>query len=157
MENTAEAFDQEDALREALENFAALLDDADFIAELELMGIGRLQFLRRRQMLTELRGLYMALWRLALASSFPEDAERMFGFFLRRYRETHPDRISAQIVLRAREYWGMIEPRGDTDFREVARHLTSFLIQDDKQARSMNLKLVLHIRKAYRLIFDRLI
>ena len=59
----------------ALDNFAALLDDADFTAELELVGVGRFQFLRRRQMCLELRGLYMALWRLALSRSFPNDAD----------------------------------------------------------------------------------
>ena len=74
MQNLAEVFDDESAVSEALENFAALLDDADFTAELELMGIGRMQFMRRRQMLVEWRGLYTALWRLALASSFPQDA-----------------------------------------------------------------------------------
>lgn len=157
MQNTAEAFDSESAAREALENFAALLEDADFTSELELMGIGRMQFLRRRQMLVEWRGLYMALWRLALASSFPQDAEEMFETFLRSYHAAHPDKISTRIMERAKEYWGMLQPKGDADFSDLARHLGSFSSQDEKQARSMNLRLVLHIRKAYKIIFDRLI
>lgn len=157
MQNTAEAFDSESAAREALENFSALLEDADFTSELELMGIGRMQFLRRRQMLVEWRGLYMALWRLALASSFPQDAEDMFEAFLRDYHAAHPDKISTRIMERAKEYWGMLQPKGDADFSDLARHLGSFSSQDEKQARSMNLRLVLHIRKAYKIIFDRLI
>ena len=60
-----------EAARAALENFKALLADADFTLELELLGIKRMQFMRRRQMQSELMGLYMALWRLALARSFP--------------------------------------------------------------------------------------
>lgn len=51
----------------------------------------------------------------------------------------------------------MLEPRGDADFSEIARHLCSFSIQDPSQAKSINLKLVLHIRKIYKLVFDRLI
>lgn len=81
MQNVAEVFDDKSVVQEALENFAALLEDADFTAELELMGIGRMQFMRRRQMLVEWRGLYMALWRLALSSSFPQDAEHIFATF----------------------------------------------------------------------------
>ena len=157
MQNLAEVFDDESAVSEALENFAALLDDADFTAELELMGIGRMQFMRRRQMLVEWRGLYMALWRLALASSFPRDAERMFATFLRSYHAAHPDKLGSRIMERAQEYWGMLQPKGDADFSDVARHLGSFSVQDEKQARSLTLRLVLHIRRAYKIIFDRLI
>ena len=157
MQNLAEVFDDESAVSEALENFAALLDDADFTAELELMGIGRMQFMRRRQMLVEWRGLYMALWRLALASSFPQAAERMFATFLRSYHAAHPDKLGSRIMERAQEYWGMLQPKGDADFSDVARHLGSFSVQDEKQARSLTLRLVLHIRRAYKIIFDRLI
>lgn len=157
MQNLAEVFDDESAVSEALENFAALLDDADFTAELELMGIGRMQFMRRRQMLVEWRGLYMALCRLALASSFPQDAERMFATFLRSYHAAHPDKLGSRIMERAQEYWGMLQPKGDADFSDVARHLGSFSVQDEKQARSLTLRLVLHIRRAYKIIFDRLI
>ena len=145
------------APRQALDNFAALFADADFTVELDYLGIGRMQFLRCRQMLLELRGLYMALWRLALARSFPQDAGQMFDTFLLEHKAAHKDRISAQVLVRAREYWGMLEPMGDKDFSEVARHLTSFFARTDQGNKSVNLKLVLHIRKAYKFIFDRLI
>lgn len=157
MLNTAEKFDDESTALEALENFQVLLDGADFTAELELLGIGRLQFLIRRRMLTELRGLYTALWRLALASSFPVDAQLMFTAFLRQYGAAHPDKQTQLMLERAGEYWGMLQPKGDTDFSNVARHLCSFFTQDEKQARSMTLRMVLNIRRAYTIIFDRLI
>ncbi|WP_291440264.1 hypothetical protein [Desulfovibrio sp.] len=143
--------------RQALDNFAALFEDADFTVELDYLGVGRMQFLRRRQMLLELRGLYVALWRLALARSFPQDAGQMFDTFLQEYKAGHKDRTNAQVLVRAREYWGMLEPMGDGDFSEVARHLTSFFARTDQGDKSVNLKLVLHIRKVYQLIFDRLI
>lgn len=148
---------QTEAARAALENFKALLADADFTLELELLGVKRMQFMRRRQMLTELMGLYMALWRLALARSFPFDAQSMFVLFQQEYTKAHKDKHSHRIVQRANEYWAMLEPTGDADFSEVARHLCSFSTQDPSQAKSINLKLVLHIRKIYKLVFDRLI
>ena len=146
-----------EAVRAALDNFKALLADADFTLELELLGVRRMQFMRRGQMQAELMGLYIALWRLALARSFPADADSMFEAFQNEYAQEHKDKRSAHILRRAREYWAMLEPRGDSDFSEVARHLCSFSTQDPHQARSINLKLVLHIRKIYKLVFDRLI
>lgn len=88
---------------------------------------------------------------------FPQDAGQMFDTFLQEYKAGHKDRTSAQVLVRAREYWGMLEPMGDGDFSEVARHLTSFFARTDQGDKSVNLKLVLHIRKVYQLIFDRLI
>lgn len=141
----------------ALDKFAALLADADYVQELEILKVGRMHFLRRRQMITELTGLYMALWRLALGRSFPQDADRMFEMFLERYGRENPGRRSAHVLERAREYWSMLAPQGDADFSPVARHLTSFSTRDAAHAKSMDLKLVLHIRKFYNLIFERLI
>ena len=81
----------------------------------------------------------------------------MFELFQQEYVRAHKDKHSSHIVQRANEYWAMLEPRGDGDFSEVARHLCSFSTQDPGQAKSINLKLVLHIRKIYKLVFDRLI
>lgn len=157
MNNVAESIDSEALIQEALDNFAALIDGLDFSVELEIMGIGRLQFLRRKRMLVELCGLYIALWRLALGRSFPNDADRMFKKFLENYAQSHPSKIGAHTAQRALEYWGMLEPTGDADFHGVARHLTSFIVLENQDPRAIILKLALHIRKAYRFIFERLI
>lgn len=157
MQNLAEVIDEQEIIEEALANFAALIDDLDFSAEFELMGIGRLQFMRRKQMQSELRGLYAALWRLALSHSFPQDADMMFTVFLRRYGHGHAGKAASQVLERATQYWGMLEPAGDSDFSNVARHLASFLEREEKDQRPLILKLALQIRSAYRFIFERLI
>lgn len=157
MRNAAEVYDEDDLIQEALANFAALLEGFDFAEELELLGIGRLQFLRRRQMAIELRGLFIALWRLALARSFPDNADEMLASFLNQYVAVRPDKIARQTAERAVQYWGMLEPAGDADFQNVARHLTSFVVTDQGDNRALTLKMALHIRKAYCFIFDRLI
>ena len=153
----AEILDERDVIEEALANFSVLIDDLDFEAELELMGIGRLHFLRRRQMQIELKGLYMALWHLALSRSFPQDADAMFASFLNRYAAAHPGKPGEPIVKRAAEYSGMLAPYGDADFNDVAGHLLSFLESPEKDTRALKLRLALHIRSAYRFIFERLI
>ena len=157
MQNLAEELDEQALIREALANFAALLDDLDFAQEFDLLGIGRFQFMRRRQMQVELRGLSIALWRLALASSFPHDADLMFETFLRNYGHVHSGKATQQILERAREYWGMIQPSGTSDFSSIARHLVSFLDREAENQKPLILKLALHIRGNYRFIFDRLI
>lgn len=157
MQNLAEIIDEQEIIEEALANFAALIDDFSYDLELEMLGIGRFQFLRRKQMLIELRGLYIALWRLALGRSFPHAADNMFTIFLRRYERNHGGKIASRVVERASQYWGMLEPAGDSDFSEVSRHLASFTEREDKEQTPLVLKLALQIRAAYRFIFDRLI
>lgn len=153
----AETLDARALIEEALANFAVLSDDADYDGVMDMLGLGKFQFLRRKQMRTELGGLRIALWRLALSRSFPNDADNMFDEFLRRYAASHPDKRGQTTIERAREYWGMLQPGGDSDFNAVARHLTSFLDLDSNIERGITLKLALHIRNDYRFIFDRLI
>ncbi len=157
MQNTAELFDEHSTVQEALDNFAVLIDDVDFADMLSLMGIGKFQFLLRKQMRGELKGLYMALWHLALARSFPDRADEMFNIFLERYLSAHGGKIGIQTVERAKQYRAMLLPSGDGNFIDVARHLASFLIKDQQDTRALTLKLALNIRNAYRFIFDRLI
>lgn len=157
MENTAEILNQDALVEEALANFMALIEDTDYDAIFSMMGIGRFQFLRRKQIKMEIAALRMALWRLALGRSFPDDADNMFTIFLERYKSCHPQRHGPMVAHRAREYWGMIQPKGDSDFNGVARHLASFLTSDEYNIHSLPLKLALYIRRDYRFIFDRLI
>ncbi|MDR1658848.1 MAG: hypothetical protein LBR94_00715 [Desulfovibrio sp.] len=157
MQSVAEDFEAESAEQLALKNFAALLADTDFATELELMNIGRMQFLLRRQMLVEWRGLYMALWRLALEKSFPRNADAMFAVFASRHRDSHPDKLSVASLRRAEEYWGMLAPVGEADFSPAARHLASFFSDSTHDLRSLSLRLALYIRKTYKNIFDRLL
>ena len=51
----------------------------------------------------------------------------------------------------------MMRVTKESDFTEVARHFCSFCQMTEKDTRSLQLKLVLIIRKAYTDIFRRLI
>lgn len=158
MPQAAGMYEEENGIVElALDNFAALLNDADFSAELSLLGIGRFQFLRRRQMLVELRGLYIALWRLALGRSFPRDADAMFAVFLHRFLMGNRDKIARMTAERSRQYWEMLIPQGDGDFSGVARHIVSFTQHEEKDQPALVLKLALDFRASYTNIFNKLI
>lgn len=157
MQAAIETVEHQNFVREALDNFEVLIDDLDYAAFYELMGIGRLQFLRHKQMHVELKSMHIALWRLALSHSFPEDAESMFSVFLQRYQRTHPGKLDSEIVGRAPGYWDMILPTGNSDFSGVARHLLSFSNTGNADMRALILKVALRINAAYNLIFDRLV
>ena len=147
----------EDFVQEALDNFMVLIDDLDYKAAYEILEIGPLHFLRRNHMFIELKGLHMALWRLALSRSFPNDAERMFPAFLRNYSLKHPGAKDSRIVERATEYWGMLTPASTGDFSILARHLLSFSPKRQGNDKARILKLALYLNNSYNLIFDRLI
>lgn len=149
--------DTSDYAREAIDNFLVVIDALDYNIYNEILGIGRFQFLRRRQMFVELKSLHIALWRLAISHSFPNDAEAMFATFLEKYTATHPGRVDRQIATRAIQYWGMIAPAGDSDFSSVSRHLISFFPPREKDLKAITLKLALRLHVSYRYIFDRLI
>ena len=146
---------------EVLDNFAALLGSFDFTPEIDAMGIGRMQFLRRKRALQDLRALFIALWRLALRKSFPDDGDVIFETFLGRYQQ-NPARDSARkdaaaMVDKVRAYVDMLDHKGDADFSEAAHHLVSLLSLGDAEAKALRLRLALHIRSTYKLIFDKLI
>ncbi|MDE5832516.1 MAG: hypothetical protein K2H64_05960 [Desulfovibrio sp.] len=156
MNNVAEIYDKGPFVKAAKENFAAILDNADYATVMEYMGIGRFQFLLRKQMIAELGGLYTALWRLALGRSLPNEADEMFADFLAEYERTHSGKYGALVAERAAQYWEMMGPEGDSDFRNVAQHLISFVVKDQRDSKALTLKLALHIRAMHRTIFERL-
>lgn len=145
------------AVQEALDNFPVLLLDLDAGQALHILGIGRLHFRRRARLLAEWRGLCMALWRLALQRSFPDDADDMFRRFREDFGQSHGDRTSALALERAPAYWQVLAPWGDADFRPVSRALAAVFFEDEVRVQAMGLRLMLHVRRTYQSIFDRLI
>lgn len=144
--------------RQARENFRALLNDMAFFEEMAILGLGRFQFSRRRRMAAEFRGVYMAVWRLALGSSFPEQADAIFAAFCQEYLRRSRDGHAEDVVRKAEEYWNMLRDAPAKDFRSLAEHLAGLATRRDEERRqAVILKLALHIRAMYRLIFDRLI
>ena len=109
-------------------------------------------------MVAEFRSVYMAVWRLALDSSFPGEADAIFTSFCQEYLRRSRDRLAQDIVRKAEEYWHMLRDASAKDFRSLAEQLANLSARCDEEHRqAVTLKLALHIRTVYRLIFDRLI
>jgi hypothetical protein len=143
---------------EVIANFQALIESWDFSVTLRQLGIGAIQIMRRKQMLLEFKGLFAGLWRLALTRSFPQDGRHIFeGYLEACLSNPKSGKKARHFVERARQYAEMISLRGDTNFSEVSRHLTSFLHLPESIRKSATLKLALDIRQMYNCIFERMI
>ena len=144
-------------LEEVLANFDALLGDVDFARELHLLNIKRLDFMRRKAMLLELRGLYMGLWYLALCRSFPDTAEDIFAAYLVRHAERHRGKKAEALRQRAQQYKDMLHSAGDQDFTGVSRHILSFHARSEEELKALTLRLALNFRATYTFLFERLL
>ena len=144
-------------IHEVVENFEALLDQTDFHYELGLLGVSRVRFYLRRKMKKELKALFIGLWRLALERSFPHDGEEIFERFLERHTADLAPKKSEAFTAKVRDYVEGLRSHGDTDFMPTAEHLTSLTGSSSETESALRLRLALHIRNVYTLIFDRLI
>lgn len=142
-----------------LANFQALFNSVDFNEQLKILGIGKMQFVLRKQVLLELQSLFVALWRLALDKSFPQDGSLIYEAFLDSLIDQNKKdtRQAHSLVQRVRDYVDMLSHHKDSDFSEVSAHLASFVQSNDASSKQLRLRLALNIRALYMLIFDRLI
>lgn len=146
--------------QEVLDRFTGMLSNVNFNAQLTILGIGRLQFSRRKSALKELRAMYVGLWKLALNRSFPDKSIELFEKFLDP-GEVHSKK--KRIKLEAfrelcKEYVKILEVEGDTNFINVAILLCQHLGRTTQQdLRAISLQLALDMRSMYHHIFERLI
>lgn len=143
---------------EVVQTFAGLLASLDFTRELELLGIGRLHFVRRRRFLNEFRAVSVGLWRLALERSFPEDHEVIFETFMTQLEQQGKnDRQTPALLELVRAYVQLLSTHRENDFTVVGSHIVEIARADGKKAVALRLHLALQIRKLYSLIFANLI
>ena len=143
---------------EVAQNFEALLSCMDFKRDLMELGIGSLSLFKRRKALQQLTALSIALWKLTLARSFPQDADAFFQHFM----ENNP-RVSGTgkkpEALRevVQVYVDLLAEKRDTDFSIAAQHMADALALSGADNRSFCLKISLRVRQLYNFIFAKLI
>ena len=143
---------------EVIQQFLALYNCMDFKPELEDVGIGRFQFVRRKKALREFRALSIALWDLALQKSFPNDAEAFFQEFRDDFTTLFPSVKERELMdSRVDIYVDCLSVKKDADFLPVAEHLAEVLAIDAEDMRRLRLKLSLFTRNLYTMIFDKLV
>lgn len=143
---------------EVLGQFLALYNGMDFKRELDDLGITRFSASRRKRIQREFQGLSIALWRLALLKSFPDDAERFFTEF----KEKSPimntrDCSGEEMQLRVSAYMELMEAKRDKDFLPVAGYLANILALDEEEVDRLRVKLSLIIRNLFTRIFNKLV
>lgn len=143
---------------EVLGQFLALYNGLDFANELEDLGVSRFNVSRRKRVTREFQGLAIALWRLALLKSFPNDAERFFKELKEKSPITNTlDCSGEEMKLRVSLYVELMEDKKDKDFLPVAARLAETLALDEEDVQRLQLKLSLIIRNLYTRIFNKLV
>lgn len=139
-------------------NFAGLLETFDFTYELRALGIGFWNFAKRRHAKKRFVAMCVALWRIALEHSFPNDADVFFNHFLTTYPPIAADKRSAKkLHALVMEYDALVSEKKDADFTKVAASMTEAFPLSPEEHRKQLLKLSLRIRSIYELIFEKLI
>ncbi len=143
---------------EVVDNFEALLDQMDFKTELEMLGIGRIRFRLRRQVVEECTFLIVGLWYLALLRSFPQTCDEILAEFVSRKTSAAKEGKDKEAYTTALyDYVTRLKQNGDADFTEIATYFLRLIKVNANDVKSLTLRIALHIRNQYTLIFDRLI
>jgi len=143
---------------EVSQAFTALRQSLDFSREYKELGIGMFSIGKRRLVLRQFTALSIALWKLALARSFPNDAESFFAYFTKNSpllagRGKKAEYMRGQTAA----YTALLGPAGDKDFSVAAHHMIAALGFHDEDRSRYSLKLSLRIRALYTDIFTYLI
>ncbi len=139
--------------------FQALLSSFDYQEELDILGVGKYNFNKKKKLIIEIKALYIALWKIALEKSFPDSWNSYFNLFLDEIsRSLKCNAQTAQFVIRRIDvYDTLLAPKKENNFSEVARQLVSTYIKKKEDLESPILKFSLKIRQVYTLIFNKLI
>lgn len=143
---------------ELFDNFDALCETYDLNAELDVFEFGKFQFFKKKKAKHELRALFVALWKLALKQSFPDQSEDFFQNYLQKKKLDVDAAGNATTMFRSIEVYNtLLAEHGIKNFSGVADFLTCQLIADAKRKQHITLKLALSIRSTYNMVFQRLI
>ncbi len=142
-----------------VQRFASLVQSFDFEDEFRVLEIGKLHIVKKRNALRELKALYVALWKIALDKSLPDQADDIFQRFLDSLAQNFKlnDNASAFLKRRIAVYDTLLNPTKEQNFTDVASKLLTTISKRKEPRQSLVLKLSLHIRKVYTLIFKELI
>ena len=138
--------------------FADLLETLDYATELYELGVGKLRIFKRARVKSHLTAVSIALWNIALGKSFPNDADAFFTHFTSTYPPLTGDAKNAKQLLElVIHYDSLAKERKDADFTCLADAIVEAIGTQGKDERSQQLRLSLHIRGLYGLIFEKLI
>jgi hypothetical protein len=114
-------------------------------------------FFNRRRSLREFTALSIALWNLALESSFPNQEEEVFRLFLTNSPILGKGSKRKVLMQRIQIYKELLAEKKHSDFTPIAIYMAGYFSNDLENRNVLKLKLSLTIRRLYQFIFEHLI
>jgi hypothetical protein len=143
--------------REIIQRFEDVFASLDLKKELSVLGHRLDSFFRRKRSLREFTALNIALWELALESSFPGQKEEIVRMFVGNSPLPGQGAKRKTLLQRVELYEGLLRLKKHTDFTPVAVYMAGYFSGDAESRKTLQLKLSLTIRRSYQFIFDHLI
>jgi hypothetical protein len=146
------------SLEELISRFRDIFSNFDFEEELEHLPLNRRDSEQKRQALTELRALYISLWKVSLDKSFPDTSESIFDSFLNRLQTIFnlDSKTAISITRRVNIYNGFLKQNKAQNYLPVGDHLLRTVGKPETDKRA-TLKTALRIREVDSYIFHALI
>jgi hypothetical protein len=143
--------------QEVVERYEAVLESINFLHELTELDCGLDSLFKRSRSLVEIKAMHVALWKLALERSFPEEADNFFSYFMEHSSTLGKGkkRIKMQQIINI--YLDLFAPQKIADFTPIARYMAEKLTKNMENQKTVLLKLSLGMRRFYQTIFDHLI
>jgi hypothetical protein len=145
------------APQEIIQRFEEVFASLDLKKELAALGHGLDSFFRRGHSLREFTALNIALWELALESSFPGQKEEIIRMFVSTSPLPGKGSKRKTLLQRVELYDNLLMLKKHADFTPVAVYMAGCFSRDAESRKTLQLKLSLTIRRSYQLIFDNLI
>jgi len=144
---------------EAHERFTAFLQVYDCKELLQVLGIRRILFVSYKRSMNVCKAVTIVLWYHALLRSFPTCAAEMLETCI---AETLPSLYSPayvkQMETHIRHLLECMQEKGDGDFTGIAHYMLKVAGKSGhKNAKALQLKLVIYFRTQYTILYDCLI
>lgn len=143
---------ERDAPERLVDDFRALLEDADKDGFMKLLGVGRFPPGPRKRMEPVFTALCCGLWRLAMRRAMPDHCERAYALYVDSLWSNMEDADSYAVLLRDLE--GCLPRHGDEDFTPAARELLRRGGCGEEPSRQVGTALFL--RRLYEYFFNHL-
>lgn len=140
-----------------LKHFEEVLGSLELKQQIAELGCGMNALFTRGRSLAEFTAMSVALWKLALEKSFPDEAEDFFAAFIESSPVLGAGKKRAKLVESITAYNELFAPKKTGDFTPISQHMADTLANASADRKALQLKLSLTIRKFYQHIFDHLI
>lgn len=140
-----------------LRHFEEVFESLELKRQIADLGCGLNSFFTKKRSLLEFTAMSIALWRLALKRSFPDEIEEFFHEFLETSKILGKGKKRVKMIELVNTYNVLFAPKKTDDFSAISQYMADILGSASADRKTLQLKLSLTIRKMYQMIFDHLL